>query len=1028
MKKICSVLAVLMLAGLVCGQLSSSTEDSEIIIIPEKATNTLKISNQAIYDIMGADLKAEDAIADKIDDTPACSEQCYSVFFVDTSKGGVLRMEYYHDDLTFKEESDNIVDERIEVWDGKGWVAYDGQEGPLWVKVSATKRRNEDTAYLPIVSYKMVGVEYAEVRGISLALWMKGPTLNNSISGLVSAYPLDETSGNPIDIVGGFNGVKIGSPTQGVNGVFGKSVTFIDSDTAYYNFTNFAKPITAVSVSAWIKPNTIKTGSGADIINACDNGFTQGYGIRFDVGGGNAGLYCYIQGSEYSILSVVQNTLPNKWTLVTCVYNGTHVNSYINGSFVNSNAKSGNLSYASVKGMRFSRFAETNGFFYNGTVDEVLIFNRSLSDAEALNLYESGITQVNITNPVNGTSYIGSSVQVNLTSVIGAGDGILNISYKNTTSVTKNYYPSVFIMRAENDTLVGESNTAIYDYSNSVLGVLNSAGYVSDGDKKGIRFNAVTYTNASWPVNSVPYVVNRGMTVLMWVNVTGPNQIFTFKNTTVSALRCGIDCSIRSGSGVFNCFVDELSDTNKRRIVGTVDLRDTKQHFLAMSWTGTNTSMSLYVDGVLDVGGTSETAGTLTGVSCPDTKMFVGNSNAGSVPFNGTIYGVQVISRSMSAAEILNVNSSGMNYYKDYVTTRNNDTHYFFKNSEVLGSGSFNVTVSAFGGSGLVSSATTTNYFTIDTTTTTTTTIPPIITAFAINESNALAGSVLLASASIDDNTYPPDKWWFKYNGTLGNISTEVITPGDFYMLWRTLTLEGNYSVIGYVNDSVGNVNGSDVFWVNFYTTTTVTTTTTTTTTLLPPSITAYTRSPTEIYYDEHTSTVITITAGDGPLDKVYIKNAAGTLLNITDASAGANNLAWYPGGLYGTYILTPYVNDTSGNIGTTTGLALTVTAPMNVTNSGNTNDLISGRPLAAAAGVFTSLIGGLFWGIILGVIFLGMWLRTGNFIYPTLVLFVMVAGLGITLPSPLDSYTGIVFYAALGLVILRVASPSYTN
>jgi len=105
---------------------------------------------------------------------------------------------------------------------------------------------------------------------------------------------------------------------------------------------------------------------------------------------------------------------------------------------------------------------------------------------------------------------------------------------------------------------------------------------------------------------------------------------------------------------------------------------------------------------------------------------------------------------------------------------------------------------------------------------------------FAFNQSVALSGSKLLASGTISQGDFSLNKWWFIYNKTdvdhtQGNKSTA--SAGANTMLWITTGLEGNYSVVGYVNDTYNQVNDSYSYapatiHVFFYTTTTTTTTT----------------------------------------------------------------------------------------------------------------------------------------------------------------------------------------------------------
>jgi hypothetical protein len=87
-------------------------------------------------------------------------------------------------------------------------------------------------------------------------------------------------------------------------------------------------------------------------------------------------------------------TTDNNWHLMTATANGTDMNLYVDGSLVNSTAYSGEVPVNSLPvwiGRNYNP-ADTTGYF-NGTIDEVIIFNRSLSASEVATLYANGTTR-----------------------------------------------------------------------------------------------------------------------------------------------------------------------------------------------------------------------------------------------------------------------------------------------------------------------------------------------------------------------------------------------------------------------------------------------------------------------------------------------------------------------------------------------------------------------------------------------------------------------------------------------------------
>ena len=196
------------------------------------------------------------------------------------------------------------------------------------------------------------------------------------------------------------------------------------------------------------------------------------------------------------------------------------------------------------------------------------------------------------------------------------------------------------------------------------------------------------------------------------------------------------------------------------------------------------------------------------------------------------------------------------------------------------------------------------------TTTTTTTTLKPIIQDVIANNTNVLQGSNVSISSVIYQKTNPLSKWYFIFNGTQGNIDNAV--NGSNSLLWYgTGLLIGNYTVEGYVNDSVGNINSSIGQWVNFYTTTTTTTTTTsTTTTTIPPTLSGCGVNATNVL----NGSIVYVSANAGqtsnPLDIFYVY-ANTSRLGISSAVPGSNTINWNTSSYLGNYSVHCYVNDT---------------------------------------------------------------------------------------------------------------------
>ncbi len=103
---------------------------------------------------------------------------------------------------------------------------------------------------------------------------------------------------------------------------------------------------------------------------------------------------------------------------------------------------------------------------------------------------------------------------------------------------------------------------------------------------------------------------------------------------------------------------------------------------------------------------------------------------------------------------------------------------------------------------------------------------PPTITQFTANNTSPTVGDIVEISGNIQAKDFTLHKWWFTYNDTVGGVANAA--SGTNTLTWDTSGLEGNYSVMGYVNDTEGYTGTSTQIWIDVVSTTTTTATTTT--------------------------------------------------------------------------------------------------------------------------------------------------------------------------------------------------------
>ena len=120
-----------------------------------------------------------------------------------------------------------------------------------------------------------------------------------------------------------------------------------------------------------------------------------------------------INSSGYLICAVPDGNNWNEYTSNTvvslgsltntiCTFNGTNLNFYMNGNLDKSQAIAVTLVNSNRNNLTIGNyFGDINNFAFNGTIDEVRIYNRSLSASEVQNLYELGSYHINWSNNGN---------------------------------------------------------------------------------------------------------------------------------------------------------------------------------------------------------------------------------------------------------------------------------------------------------------------------------------------------------------------------------------------------------------------------------------------------------------------------------------------------------------------------------------------------------------------------------------------------------------------------------------------------
>ena len=211
-----------------------------------------------------------------------------------------------------------------------------------------------------------------------------------SIAGI---WLFEEGNGNETeDFSGnGNDGEFLGNPTW-VDGKFGNALEFDGS-----NSVDCGDPRSlnidgeALTLLAWVKPNTIQ---GLDAVIEKECGSDAAYNLYLN--GGKVHFRMFANGNVWVEPG---DTVPtDSWSHLAAVYDGSKMMVYIDGAIKGEANQNGNVTTNQVK---FSIGASSNcgGRGFDGTLDEIAVFNIALTEDEINDVMTKGFQRINAVSP-----------------------------------------------------------------------------------------------------------------------------------------------------------------------------------------------------------------------------------------------------------------------------------------------------------------------------------------------------------------------------------------------------------------------------------------------------------------------------------------------------------------------------------------------------------------------------------------------------------------------------------------------------
>jgi len=514
---------------------------------------------------------------------------------------------------------------------------------------------------------------------------------NNSAIGENDSYVVDS------GIYGKYNGTNVGEAKWESNGRYGGMMTFNRTSRITYgsngdNPLDYATNIyyNTNTVSIWMKFGPSEYYNTTNLFGIGNQGCNRFYinnlwdRIHCTVGNIDQGI------NDNSTYVTRDATQYDRWYNIIVTYDknaidGNTTHCYLDGVL-------GTAYYSNV-----SCYHPAMGIGYaNFSVDELKIWNKTLSSDEAYqqyisNLYKFNSTQWylyvnqsvsssgNYTYQASASDTSGNTnstdlrtIQVNLTDTTSP---LINFTTHTPVNGTTQSANNIFVNVSSSDdnihSVVMDWNRSLVGWYrfNSNTGLNDSSSWSNNGTNYGATYTSSGHLGGAYTFDGVNDYIDLAsnqslnisgnqLTIVSWFKTDSPqNDMKIFYGTTNNLQGYGVAIYNHTYESMF-CTPSSCQGT---RLLGTrVEMNDSRWHFGASVYNG---SIEIdYIDGVQYGNTVSQNGNVISG-----NVNLIGSYLASHYFFNGSIDDFQIYSRALSAQEILAVyNATANQYYNNF--------------------------------------------------------------------------------------------------------------------------------------------------------------------------------------------------------------------------------------------------------------------------------------------------------------------------------------------------------------------------
>ena len=432
--------------------------------------------------------------------------------------------------------------------------------------------------------------------------------------GLIGYWNFDLGRGGNVvyDMSGYRNNGSIKGTVAWVDGREGAALNFDGSSYVELGNSETIGSDDSFTLSAWINTNNVGSGNNASIygeFNTTSSETKNFLGIIGDVEKINLDQYSPSGGPTEG-----NTTIPtNEWHYVSYAQNGVNWWTYLDGRLDNSGADaetySGNTPNKSWIGARAVASGIYSGSGFLGKIDELRLYNRSLSAGEIYRLYKLTRTKVNVSTNTLTSGLVGH----------WTFDGA-DTNFTTNTVADKS----------------GQGNNG------TMINMSTSTARAPGKIGQALKFDGVDdYVNL---VDGSLALGTSNFTISVYLK---HSQASTWRGIFVKGASGGSGYGLHlNTSGLVDLGIESSVNTH---VTSTTRVDDNKWHHVLISATRNGNAL-FYIDGILDATrDISSQNGSLNNSIVARIGMY---SSGNTWPFNGLIDEVRVYNRALSASEV----------------------------------------------------------------------------------------------------------------------------------------------------------------------------------------------------------------------------------------------------------------------------------------------------------------------------------------------------------------------------------------